>query len=134
MIKFLPAVREISLSVEELLHALLNLAPSRRVSILDSCGSRPPDARFLIAGFDPFEVVEAHNDEVRISRTREDKSIEVRRCDALAFLDERLEALHVPVQSEVPTAGACIASFSYDLARSFERLRTNAPLSSADEP
>jgi para-aminobenzoate synthetase component I len=126
------AVREISLPVEELLQRLLSLAPSRRVSILDSCGARPPDARFLIAGFDPFEIVEARGDRIRISRPhRED---EVIRGDVLEILDQRLESFRMRPQPDSPVAGACIASFSYDLARSFERLRSSAPSSSVHEP
>ncbi|MBD0369331.1 MAG: aminodeoxychorismate synthase component I [Pyrinomonadaceae bacterium] len=133
MIKFLPAVREISIPIEELLRALVNLDSSRRVSILDSCGARPPDARFLIAGFDPYEIVEARDGELRISRPRE-KSSEVSRGDVLALLDERLESLRVSSAHDIPVAGACIASFSYDLARRFERLRSSAPAATASEP
>jgi para-aminobenzoate synthetase component 1 len=129
----IPVVREISLPAEELLRALLNLAPSRRVSILDSCGARPPDARFLIAGFDPFEIVEALDDELHISRPHEGIG-EVVRGDVLTFLDRRLESFRVPPRTGVPVAGACIATFSYDLARRFARLRSTAPRSSMPEP
>ncbi|HEV7844577.1 MAG TPA: hypothetical protein VGO69_12865, partial [Pyrinomonadaceae bacterium] len=93
-----PAVREISLSVEELLQALLNLDASRRCSILDSCGARPPDARFLIAGFDPFEIVEAYGDEIRVLRPRED-ACEIVRGEVLALLDERLKSFRVRPQA-----------------------------------
>ncbi|HEX8748279.1 MAG TPA: aminodeoxychorismate synthase component I [Pyrinomonadaceae bacterium] len=123
--------REISLSVEELLRALLGLEASRRVSILDSCGYRSPDARFLIAGFDPTEVVEAEGRQLRISRAGE---TEVRRGDVLALLDERLESLRVERGLSFPAAGACIASLSYDLARQFERLRSSPPPASTREP
>jgi para-aminobenzoate synthetase component 1 len=125
--------REISLSVEELLQALVRLEPSRRCSILDSCGARPPDARFLIAGFDPFEIIEAYGDEIRVSRPHED-ACEIVRGDVLALLDERLESFRVSPQAGVRLAGACIASFSYDLARRFERLRSTAPPLSIPEP
>jgi para-aminobenzoate synthetase component I len=128
-----PVVHEILLPIEELLWALLNLDPSRRVSILDSCGARPPDARLLIAGFDPFEIVEAYTDEIHISRPHEDED-ENSRGDVLAILDERLESLHLPAQAHIPVAGACITSVSYDLARRFERLRSSAPASSIPEP
>lgn len=124
-------VREISLSVEDLLDALLNLEASHRVSILDSCGARSPDARFLVAGFDPFEVVEAHGDKVHIFRQG---SAEVLERDVLDILDERLERFRVPSQTNMAFAGACIASFSYDLSRRFQRLRSIAPLSLIREP
>lgn len=128
-----PFVREISLSVEDLLQALLNLSPSRHVAILDSCGLRPPDARYLIAGFDPFEIVEAQAQEVRITRppTGAEK---IESGDVLSILDERLERYSVPTAPDVPVAGACIASLSYDLARSFERLRSFPPAPSISEP
>jgi para-aminobenzoate synthetase component 1 len=133
MNKFPFVVREISLPVEELLDALLHLAPSRRLSILDSCGARPPDASLLIAGFDPFEIIEARDRELHISRPREGTNM-VTRGDVLAFLDARLESHRVSSQSEIPVAGACIASLSYDLARSFLRLRSTRPPSSFIEP
>lgn len=124
-------VREISLSVEELLGALLKLDASRRVSILDSCGYRSPEARFLIAGFDPAEIIEAYGDEIRVSRAGK---TEVLRGDVLTLLDERLESFRVPHRPGVPVAGACIASLSYDLARQFERLRSLTPPASIHEP
>lgn len=128
-----PVVREISLPVKDVLLALLRLPPSSRVSILDSCGARLPDARLLIAGFDPFEIVEAYGDQLHISRPREGES-RVVRGDVLNILDERLESFRVAPQPNVKIAGACIASFSYDLARRFERLRSVAPPSSIREP
>src|SRR5207253_3880522 len=128
-----PVAREISLSVEDLLRALLSLDPSRRVSILDSCGARPPDARYLIAGFDPFEIIEARGDVLRISRPGKSE-VEVLRKDVLDILDERLESFHVPAQSSMAFAGACIASFSYDLARRFEDLPSFQPRDSLPEP
>jgi para-aminobenzoate synthetase component 1 len=130
-VKALPAVREISLPVEELLQALLNLDASRRVSILDSCGARSPDARQLIAAFDPFEVVEAFNDELRVSRSGETK---VLRGDVLDWLDERLERFRVRARPDGLPQGLCIATFSYDLSRGFTRLRSHAPPSPAHEP
>lgn len=129
----IPAVREVALSVEDLLRALVRLSPSSRVSILDSCGARSPDARFLIAGFDPFEIVEAHHDRIHVSRPREDRSTVIS-GDVLSILDERLESFGIAPQANAPVAGACIASFSYDLARRFERLRSFAPQSSITEP
>lgn len=130
-----PFVREISLPVEDLLQALLNLEPSRRVAILDSCGLRPPDARYLIAGFDPFEIIEALSQEIRITRPLKGEE-QFTRDDVLSILDERLERFRVaPVTApDMPVAGACIASFSYDMARRFERLRSSAPPQCILEP
>jgi hypothetical protein len=61
-------VRECELSADDLLSALLQLAPEHRVQILDSGGARSDGARFLIAGFDPFETIEARGDELLIER------------------------------------------------------------------
>ena len=129
-----PTVRALSLSAEELLQSLLNLDPSRRVSILDSCGARPPDARFLIAGFDPVEIIESKGDRIRISRPREGRT-EILKGDVLEILDQRLESLRLAPQPHIPVAGACIASFSYDLARRFNRLRLKKqPPDTSQEP
>lgn len=89
------ALREIRLEADELVRRLLALPPERRLSLLDSCGAR--GGRLLIAGFDPFETIEA---------------------DGLEPLDERL-ARHAARD------GACIATFSYELGHRLERLRTN---------
>jgi len=134
-------VLELPYTADELLGALLALAPERRVQILDSGGARDGadgEARFLIAGFDPFETVEARGDELLIGR-RGDSSARVERGSLLSLLDERLARYRIaraPEEaSRLPFAGgACIASFSYDLARSFQRLRTIAPQSLADAP
>jgi para-aminobenzoate synthetase component I len=132
--KRMPIAREIPLDADTLLQVLLSLDPARRVSILDSGGSRGHEARFLIAGFDPFEVVEAWGDHSLISR--EGESIErLAGGDALRALDERLERHRVPPSREAswPVAGACIATFSYDLVRRFERLRSR-PCGATGEP
>ena len=84
-------MREIELGPDDLLRALLPLDARRRVHILDSGGARPPDARFLIAGFDPFELIEAHGEELRITR-RGAASVESVRGDVLALLDERMQS------------------------------------------
>lgn len=126
-------MHEISLSAEELLLALLNLEARSRVSILDSGGYRPPDARFLIAGFDPAEIIEAKDGEISIFRPREGLT-KVTRGDVLALLDARLESHRLAYRADAPVAGACIASFSYDLARQFERLRSGVPPASIPEP
>jgi para-aminobenzoate synthetase component 1 len=136
-------VRELPLTADELLCALLQLAPERRVQILDSGGARGggDEARFLIAGFDPFEIVEARGHELFIER-RSEIGTRVERRSLLSLLDERLARYRVQRQAaahpatHLPVAGgACIASFSYDLARGFARLRSSAPHASlAPEP
>jgi para-aminobenzoate synthetase component I len=126
--------REIPLEADTLLRILLSLKRARRVSILDSGGSRGTDARFLIAGFDPFEVVEAWGDHAIISR--EGESIErIAGGDPLRALDEHLERHRVSPSADArsPVAGACIATFSYDLVRRFERLRSR-PACASHEP
>jgi len=137
-----PLVRAFEISADELLHALLRLAPERRVQILDSGGARgdSDEARFLIAGFDPVETIEARGDELLIQR-RDDTTprIERRGGSLLSVLDERLARYRVArerIVSQLPVAGgACIASFAYDLARRYERLRSAAPSSpAAPEP
>lgn len=118
-------VREIGLRPDDLLRALLLLETERRVHILDSGGVRPPDARFLIAGFDPLEVIEARGEQLHITG-RAPASEQLMRGDVLALLDERLRSYSTPLANEeaalVPACGACIATFSYDLQASlFDR-------------
>ena len=125
-----PIVREIDLAADDLLCVLLALPHKRRLSVLDSCGAREPDARFLIAGFDPFETIEAHRQRVRISRLGTD-DVQTIRADPLDVLDERLARYRSPHSHParlpaLPAAGACIATFSYDLVHSLERLRPDA--------
>ncbi|MDQ3687644.1 MAG: aminodeoxychorismate synthase component I [Acidobacteriota bacterium] len=137
-----PAVRGIDLTCDQLLSVLLSLNPSRRVAILDSGGWRDPDARFLIAGFNPFEVVESYGDELHI-RSRPDNfttgidwpsehAPRVVHGSALALLDERLARYKIAFpafhDSRPPAHGACIATFSYDLVRRLERLRSRRPV------
>jgi para-aminobenzoate synthetase component 1 len=130
-----PIVCEIPLTADSLLHALLNLNSSRRVSILDSGGARGDEARFLIAGFDPFEVIEVYGDQALI--THHDGSLERGACvDALRVLDDRLERYRTPQTSHehLPAVGACIATFSYDLAHQLERLRSSRQHGARSEP
>lgn len=114
------------------------------MQILDSGGARggvDGEARFLIAGFDPFETVEARGLELSM-QSRVDTGTRVERGSLLSLLDERLARYHLPRQvaahpaSHLPVkGGACIASFSYDLAREFARLRSSAPAGpAAPEP
>jgi para-aminobenzoate synthetase component 1 len=141
------SVREVALAPDVLLRALLRLDAGRRVQILDSGGARPPDARFLIAGFDPFELIEARGQRLRITRPRE-SSEEFASGDVLAMLDARLQSYSTESHStarrlaaSVPVAGACIATFSYELAHGMDRLRidgapsdANADAAAAAEP
>ncbi|HEX8141646.1 MAG TPA: aminodeoxychorismate synthase component I [Pyrinomonadaceae bacterium] len=131
------SVREIELGPDDLLRALLPLDARRRVHILDSGGARPPDARFLIAGFDPFELIEAHGEELRITR-RGAASVESVRGDVLALLDERMQSYRTrcpSLQTYGPIPGACIATFSYDLrAQAFKPARIKGPPPAAKEP
>jgi para-aminobenzoate synthetase component 1 len=127
-------VRELPFTADELLRALLELAPERRVQILDSGGARGDEARFLIAGFDPFETIEAWGGELLVQARGESRA-RVERGSLLSSLDERLARYRVARSGARPAAaarlpfagGACIASFSYDLARQFQRLRSVAP-------
>jgi para-aminobenzoate synthetase component 1 len=122
-------------SADNLVRALLSLSASRRVSILDSCGARQPSARFLIAGFDPFEIIEARGAEMR-STLRGEHAEQVTNGDALEVLDERLAKYHVRQQlpEHLPVAGACIATFSYEFANRLERLRLGVQPRTSEEP
>src|SRR5215213_8664338 len=103
------AVCDLPLSADELLRALLYLSPRRRLSILDSCGARGSSARFLIAGFDPFEIIEARGQRVRVSSPFEKNEYDAS-DDVLAVLDKRLAAYRLPLAlpEHLPVAGACI--------------------------
>ncbi len=127
----MPIVREINLTSNQLICALLRMDASRRVSILDSGGARAPDARYLIAGFDPFEIIEMRGNKLRIER-RGASANEMTNAgetstslDALRVLNQRLEKYRVEhsIETVAPVAGACIATFSYDLVHCLERLR-----------
>ncbi|HKR01203.1 MAG TPA: aminodeoxychorismate synthase component I [Pyrinomonadaceae bacterium] len=128
------ASRAISVSADELLRALLRLAPARRLSLLDSCGARNSASRLLIAGFDPFEIIEARGNQLFITEGV-GKVERVVPVDALDLLDARLAQYKVEsaALSSSAIVGACIGTFSYELGRRFERLRNSNPLE-ADEP
>ncbi|HEX8493828.1 MAG TPA: aminodeoxychorismate synthase component I [Pyrinomonadaceae bacterium] len=118
--------RELQLSADELVGALLRLDASRRVQILDSGGARGDDARFLIAGFDPFETIEARGGRLQVYERDGLSAHQVESADVLSVLDERLAKYRVPRadDSSRPASGACIATFAYELAHSLERLRS----------
>ncbi|HEX8709591.1 MAG TPA: aminodeoxychorismate synthase component I [Pyrinomonadaceae bacterium] len=124
-----PPGREIALPVDELLRALLALAPGRRLGLLDSGGSRGAEARLLIAGFDPTEIIEASGPRLLIETHGRDGH-RVERGEVLSLLDERLagDATKSQKRARQFPAGACIATLSYELG---QRL---AGLSSVDAP
>ncbi|HYJ46233.1 MAG TPA: hypothetical protein VEV81_06430, partial [Pyrinomonadaceae bacterium] len=135
-----PAICEIALSADQLLRALLGLPSHQRLSILDSCNARDASARFLIAGFDPFEIIEARGSKLRVTQ-RGQSGEQVLPGDALKSLDERLarylappHAPPPPPHDDLPATGACIATFSYELGYQLERLRLRAGRELADEP
>lgn len=120
-----PFIQEVHYSADDVLRALLNLSPRRRVSILDSCGARGPSARFLIAGFDPREAIEASGEEIRLTQSGQSDS-RVVRGDVLNLLDERLAA-HLPAQF-------CVATFAYELAHRLEPSRLKSARHASGEP
>lgn len=128
-------ILEIPFPADQLLRALLALAPARRLSLLDSCGQHHSSARFLIAGFDPFEVIEASGLQLRI-RHRSDERARSSDGDVLEALDDRLAKYRErPLRDEsLPVAGACIATFSYELGHRLQRLRHNSAPPLSDEP
>jgi para-aminobenzoate synthetase component 1 len=129
--------RRFDVDAAALVGALVRLDPARRVAILDSCAAdEGAGARFLIAGFDPFEVVEARGRELRVwSRDKDETHVED--GSVLDLLDERLKrhAATRDVAARLPASGACVAALSYELARAFEsphafarpRAQTNEP-------
>jgi para-aminobenzoate synthetase component 1 len=129
-----PTSLDLPLSADDLLRALLALPTSRRLSLLDSCGARDTSARYLIAGFDPFEIIEARGAELRIESGDEQRSVRIINGDVLAALDNRISEYNVPNPNRLPVAGACLATFSYDLVHRLERLRLNSPALLSDEP
>jgi para-aminobenzoate synthetase component 1 len=128
-------VLEVELGADELVGALLGLAPGRRLHLLDSGGARGDEARFLVAGFDPLELVEAFGEELRVF-ARGRAGAAARRGSVLSLLDERLAAWRAePAGPGAWTArGACFVSLSYELARQFARLRSRPPLAARREP
>jgi para-aminobenzoate synthetase component 1 len=113
----------------------LSLHADLRLSLLDSCIARDSSERFLIAGFAPCEIIEARGNQVSIKRRGEDDE-RVIRADTLAVLDERLAEYSSPRlwAEPLPAAGACIATFSYELVHRLERLRLESARHTSDEP
>lgn len=121
--------RVLPLDADALIDALLHLDASRGAAILDSGGAHEPSgARFLIAGFDPFEIVEARGRELRVW-SRDGDSTRVEKASVLDYLDARLDGLRTPKPHELahlPAAAGCIVTLSYELARDFQSPRAFA--------
>jgi para-aminobenzoate synthetase component I len=120
---------EIRVAADEIVDALLGMPASRNVCILDSCGARPPDGRFLIAGFDPVEVVEA--DETGINLHTGQSTVRLEQESLLEVLDERLVRFgEFPIAGHhgLPAHGACIATFAYEFGYKLERIRRTTSL------
>jgi para-aminobenzoate synthetase component 1 len=119
-----------------LVRALLSLPASRNVNILDSCGVREPDARFLIAGLDPVEIADVRPGGIDV-RWRDRPGTQHADVPVLEFLDARLRHYRVSRDNAVPSLpayGACIAVFAYDLAYGLERLRLTKSRTAGSEP
>ncbi|HJU56431.1 MAG TPA: aminodeoxychorismate synthase component I, partial [Pyrinomonadaceae bacterium] len=125
-------IYELPYSADDVLRALLNLSARRRVSILDSCGTRGQSARFLIASFDPRETIEARGEEIRLTQADQNVS-QVIRGDALRLLDERLAA-QLQQRIAQPAGRICVATFSYELAHRLEPLRLKPLRRASGEP
>lgn len=116
--------RELEIDAGELVSILLSLGPNRGLSLLDGCGVS--GGKLLIAGFDPFEVIEVRDGHARVTR-RGSEHTEFVETDALSLLDARLASYKTPPRADnnCPSS-ACIATFSYELVHQLERLRSIA--------
>ena len=116
--------QELKIDANDLVRALLSIDSTRRLSLLDSCGVK--GARLLIAGFDPFEIIEVREGRARISR-RDSDQVQLVETDALTLLDERLAEYKTAshLEDTYPSA-ACIATFSYELVHQLEHLRSSS--------
>ncbi|HYP49343.1 MAG TPA: aminodeoxychorismate synthase component I [Pyrinomonadaceae bacterium] len=101
-------MHEIALNAEELILRCL-AQPSEKLAILDSCGSRLGNSRYLIAGINPIESFEF------FCRTKSDAEA------VLDFLDEKLES-RKNHSSFFLDSGACAATFAYEFGMLFENL------------
>lgn len=114
-------------------------------------GGAPPsqhnqnNAQFLIAGFDPFETIEARGRDFRLTDARGNIKHVKAETDALTLLDERLDAYRQPAAvvadaKRFPLAipGACIATLSYELTQRLDSTRaeqtTTRVFAAYDEP
>jgi para-aminobenzoate synthetase component 1 len=101
-------MHEIALNAEELILRCL-AQPSENLAILDSCGSRLGNSRYLIAGINPIESFEF------FCRTKSDAET------VLHFLDEKLES-RKKHSSFLLDSGACTVTFAYEFGTLFESL------------
>lgn len=86
-------MQQIDISADELVSALLNIAASETVCILDSCGVNHLGSHLLIAGIEPVSLHKIANEEFE---------------KTLTILDEALDSKHL----------ASIFTISYDLGKS----------------
>ena len=122
------AVCPLALGADELIATLLRLAPARRLSLLDSGAPNTnrtmrDGARYLIAAFDPFEIIEAD-------------AYDHAGANVFDMLDRGLRDYSVtpaPYSDPLVLPGTCVATLAYDLVRGFERLRTR-PIAARREP
>lgn len=87
--------------------------------MLDSCGASPHGGRYLIAGFDPAETVEAYVDET-VVRARGSEVVSAARAEVADLLDRGLALRAAHEAPGLPASGACIASFAYELVRQLD--------------
>src|SRR4051812_13260704 len=116
-------VEPLELSPTEIIGALVAMSSERRAAILDSGGNREPDARFLIAGFDPFETVDAGLFSLTISRRDGAKLTSSE--PFLKYLDARLSELALPRASsgtDLPACGICLVTLNYEFVHALEHL------------
>ncbi len=93
-------MREIELSADRLIAALLDFSEQANVCILDSCGVNHLDSQFLIAGVNPLETFQITNENP---------------ADTLKLLDEKLSQQNT----------ACIFTISYDFGLKLENIKTH---------
>ncbi|HEX9930145.1 MAG TPA: hypothetical protein VGB02_16545, partial [Pyrinomonadaceae bacterium] len=101
-------MHEIALNAEELILRCF-ARTSENLAILDSCGSRLGNSRYLIAGINPIESFEF------FCRTKSDAEA------VLHFLDEKLESCKNR-SSFLLASGACAVTFAYEFGTLFESL------------
>jgi para-aminobenzoate synthetase component I len=122
----LPIINELAIPPDHLIPALLSLPAYRHVSILDSCGVATDGSAYLIAAFDPFLTVESKGSEILV---RNISSCAARRVhgDCLDLLDTYLKQFsnRLLIDFPFPATGFCVATLSYELLHTYERLRTS---------
>lgn len=116
-----PIVQEIDFDAEKILTALFSLGNERCLTILDSGKTDGNGAKLLIAGYDPFLLIQSNNGRCSVENIREGK-IENFSGNVLKILDEKLSEFFLVNSNTFPKkfAGGCIATLSYDLGFQFE--------------